>query len=371
MVVGRGETHQHLLTRLGLEDKDEANWRGDYNAIANTVQSYPPDQVASGKRPGDRTRVPPHVVARLARAFPGAKIKQHYEFRQRARLAYDPAQNRHPATGQWSTSRASRLDFTAMRRQYQALDDAFAAQATAQVRRLAVALTRRQRADHHGGLQVTAADLAGLKRVARDRLAAAQLAGATHARADLRRAGHAASHSEPQYTAPQLLDILAFNWAQAFGEQVSVIVRHTWAAGVAANLGEAAIVQSIQDALVAYVGEDPTADVQGLADSPARIATAVRTSDTTAFVNARRQVFEDPRLQGFVEAYENTSVLDDRTTDFCRAMDGLTFAVDSPVWDRPDFYPPSHYNCRRDIIPVVAGDDWAEDTPPAIDPPGF
>lgn len=98
----------------------------------------------------------------------------------------------------------------------------------------------------------------------------------------------------------------------------------------------------------------------------ARLNTAVRTNVFDAFNEARYDYFTDPALDGFVEAFEYSAILDDNTTDICSELDGSQYRADSPVWD--EYTPPNHFNCRSVLIPIVVGDDWEEDDPPAVQP---
>lgn len=83
--------------------------------------------------------------------------------------------------------------------------------------------------------------------------------------------------------------------------------------------------------------------------APARLATIVRTNTLDALNQGRRDLFEDPDVEGFVSYWEYSSVIDERTTDYCRCMDGKLFAMD----DIGLLTPPSHYNCRAISVPVT------------------
>ena len=50
-----------------------------------------------------------------------------------------------------------------------------------------------------------------------------------------------------------------------------------------------------------------------------------------------------------IEEYEYSAILDDRTSEICESLDGLTFKVaDAEVAEN---YPPMHPNCRSTVIP--------------------
>ncbi len=133
------------------------------------------------------------------------------------------------------------------------------------------------------------------------------------------------------------------------------------------------IVADAQAALEPIIGKRTEAGAliteAGLA---ARLATLVRTSLTEAFNEGRRTFFEDPSLEGYVEAYQYSAVIDDRTTEFCKRANGRIWPVRSNLWQR--FVPPNHFNCRSLLVPVVQGDQWGEsrDMPDSVQPaPGF
>lgn len=47
------------------------------------------------------------------------------------------------------------------------------------------------------------------------------------------------------------------------------------------------------------------------------------------------------------------AVIDNRTTEICRPLDGTILPVDHPFWRR--FYPPNHYNCRSTVRQLRSG----------------
>lgn len=133
------------------------------------------------------------------------------------------------------------------------------------------------------------------------------------------------------------------------------------------------IVSNAADVLEPVIGErDRSGNLITEANLPARLATLVRTSLTEAFNEGRRSFFEDDDLDGYVEAYQYSAILDSRTTEFCRRANGRIWPVDSNLWQH--YVPPNHFNCRSLMIPVVQGDQWAtsRDVPTDVTPsPGF
>jgi SPP1 gp7 family putative phage head morphogenesis protein len=100
----------------------------------------------------------------------------------------------------------------------------------------------------------------------------------------------------------------------------------------------------------------------------AYLDTLSRTNLFEAMNEARYAEFTDPDMGDFVVALEYSAILDDRTTDICEALNGKTFAADSPEWD--SLRPPNHYNCRSVLIPITAIDGWdgRESPSPSVRP---
>lgn len=108
-------------------------------------------------------------------------------------------------------------------------------------------------------------------------------------------------------------------------------------------------------------------------ESPdARLRTIVRTNTFSSINNARDAYFTDPSLGDFVKAYEYSAVLDSRTTDVCRHLEGDDAGNHSVSWykNNPQFRPPNHYNCRSLLIAVteVDFDEFEEGPEPKIQP---
>lgn len=53
-----------------------------------------------------------------------------------------------------------------------------------------------------------------------------------------------------------------------------------------------------------------------------------------------------------IVAYRYVAILDDRTTDFCRALDGSVFELFDP--DLAFYAPPNHYSCRSILVAITA-----------------
>ena len=158
------------------------------------------------------------------------------------------------------------------------------------------------------------------------------------------------------------------------------IVRNAVSRGISAgralqDISQDAYVQLAQagfltkDDLMEATGMDAAA-VAALGESAemqaARLDTIVRTNVFDAFNETRYEYFTDPALEGFVEAFEYSAILDENTTEVCSQMDSVTWPADDPRWDT--LKPPLHYNCRSVLIPVVQGDTWEPSDDPGVEP---
>jgi SPP1 gp7 family putative phage head morphogenesis protein len=75
--------------------------------------------------------------------------------------------------------------------------------------------------------------------------------------------------------------------------------------------------------------------------------TVVRNAYSSTFNKARQDLFE--RNADIIVGYQVSAILDYRTTDFCRLMDGQEFAVDN----LPHGWPPWHHKCRTILSPIT------------------
>jgi SPP1 gp7 family putative phage head morphogenesis protein len=89
------------------------------------------------------------------------------------------------------------------------------------------------------------------------------------------------------------------------------------------------------------------------------LSTVVRTKTTEIYNDARKSFWDsDPIAKQVIEAYQFSAILDDRTTDVCRELDGQIF-------EKGDFLntitPPLHFNCRSLLVPVTRFEAYRDD----------
>lgn len=88
------------------------------------------------------------------------------------------------------------------------------------------------------------------------------------------------------------------------------------------------------------------ADVPALDSLPkGRLSTIYRNAIQNAY-NAGR--YEQMRANKRNKYWLYDGVIDGRTSDICRALDGKIYPADSPVWRT--IHPPNHHNCRSTVI---------------------
>lgn len=73
----------------------------------------------------------------------------------------------------------------------------------------------------------------------------------------------------------------------------------------------------------------------------------VRNASMRSYNAGRYETFKQAR--DWIEAYQWASIIDERTSDFCDAMDGVIFAPGQVEW------PPAHHQCRSIIVAVLRG----------------
>ena len=199
----------------------------------------------------------------------------------------------------------------------------------------------------------------------RDSLLRAWDAGAAAARGEV---SGARSFAEPTFT-----PVSALRWLRE---------KAFWASGIAEDQLEAEVKGILLNALKTGEALSVTIDrvseafgpylLEGTQDAPlpgARIETIVRTNTTEAYNHGRLIELLDAKMAPFVDGVRYSAVLDSRTTEVCRFLDGRVFRLSEgggegdQLEDLLPLLPPNHFNCRSIIVGVVAGEE--------IDPGAF
>lgn len=128
-----------------------------------------------------------------------------------------------------------------------------------------------------------------------------------------------------------------------------------WVVRTKSNVPTEEMVQGLLELLSDWL---PTKDAAGRVVSPAARATVIaRTNVSDIFNNTRFQIFTSPQLESWIEAFVYSAILDGRTTELCRTLNGRIFTRE----DVQGFVPPNHFNCRSTLHPVTRLDvGWEE-----------
>ena len=174
--------------------------------------------------------------------------------------------------------------------------------------------------------------------------------------------------------AAEFFNSKAFTVTGKLTSDMLAIIQNNVSNGIKASLSTREIIDSIYEQFAAQgylTPQDAEGAMQGILQSTeaatARLSTIVRTNTFEAINEARYSYFTDPELNDFVEAMEYSAILDSRTTQICRHLDGQVHAASGEVWNGP-WRPPNHFNCRSLLIPVTEFDAWSEDDLPDMRP---
>lgn len=81
-----------------------------------------------------------------------------------------------------------------------------------------------------------------------------------------------------------------------------------------------------------------------------RLQAWISTSVTQAYERGRFTEQKRPEIKEMLWGYHYTAILDTRTTELCRKLDGMTAPIDDPAWIR--WTPPNHFGCRSHLVEV-------------------
>lgn len=120
--------------------------------------------------------------------------------------------------------------------------------------------------------------------------------------------------------------------------------------------------QEVQDFTGALVGEDGR--MLTLKEFTEKVTTLdaqynknwITTEYDTAYGQAQSAVQwnQIQKDKAVLNVLKYSAVLDERTSDICAPLDGITLPVDDPFWDK--FMPLNHFNCRCTVEQLPDGD---------------
>lgn len=143
----------------------------------------------------------------------------------------------------------------------------------------------------------------------------------------------------------QILNAESFKAVGDYSTDITKKARNIIVQGIKDGVPESEIVSLLRDELGATTDK--------------WLATVVRTKTTEIYNDARKSYWDnDEFAKQVIEAYEFSAILDDRTTDVCRFLDGKIF-------DKSEFLnkitPPLHFNCRSILVPVTRFEAYQDD----------
>jgi SPP1 gp7 family putative phage head morphogenesis protein len=162
--------------------------------------------------------------------------------------------------------------------------------------------------------------------------------------------------------AERYLTSKTFTTTNNYDENVMKIVNNTLQNSIKFDKTLAQTVAALETDLAEWL---PRTDAVGRAvNIPHRLETIVRTNTSDAMNQARTALFNEPEFKGFVEAFEYSAILDERTTEICEHLNGKILK------EFEHYTPPNHMNCRSLLIPVTINDEWdgKESPTPRIEP---
>ena len=107
--------------------------------------------------------------------------------------------------------------------------------------------------------------------------------------------------------------------------------------------------------------------VGSVADWQAR--TIARTENSKMYNMGRLTRYQDPQLEGFVEALQYSAIVDTRTTEICRHLDFRVIPIQNQA-EILEYTPPNHFQCRSVWLPVNRYEEWENTWSNAIRPEG-
>lgn len=91
-----------------------------------------------------------------------------------------------------------------------------------------------------------------------------------------------------------------------------------------------------------------------------------RNAISTIYNDARMKLFNHPDVRNYVPALQYSAILDTRTRDTHRAMDGRIYKRTDDIWK--NWKPPAGHNCRCTVIPVTTNVPYSLSPPTDLKP---
>jgi SPP1 gp7 family putative phage head morphogenesis protein len=154
----------------------------------------------------------------------------------------------------------------------------------------------------------------------------------------------------------------AEDWLKEYAYEIGVITEETVLTRIRAEL-----MKSLHEGTR---GRDTVANIKAVAGTwmSQRHAETIARTETAKMYNAGRIArWLDPEQNGFVEALQYDAIVDTRTTDLCKKLDGKIIAVSNGA-AVAKYTPPNHFKCRATWLPVSKYEEWKDDFPTDLEP---
>ena len=142
-----------------------------------------------------------------------------------------------------------------------------------------------------------------------------------------------------------LLQAEAFDMVGKYAFNVTERVKNMVRQGIKDGYGQGEIIKMCRDIMAT--------------ETETWLNTTVRTKSTEIYNEARKKYYETDELASqVVEAYQWSSILDDRTSAVCEFLDGKIYDIGelSNI-----VKPPAHFNCRSILVPITKYEDYKSD----------
>lgn len=94
------------------------------------------------------------------------------------------------------------------------------------------------------------------------------------------------------------------------------------------------------------------------------LKTVIRTKSSEMYNRARKSFWDNDEFASqIIEAYQYSAIMDDRTSDVCRSLDGKIFEKGEFT---TQITPPLHFNCRSLLVPITKFEEYKTNEPASI-----
>jgi len=176
-----------------------------------------------------------------------------------------------------------------------------------------------------------------------------------------------AKFAEASMPDADLDDALAYLRAKSFwvsgvtDQRILADVRQALLQGVSNGDTLTEIMDRLRTIFAPYVEE--SRDENGVLLNPSRLETIVRTNLIDVYNQGR--LVQGEQAEEYLEGWQYSAILDTRTTEVCRHLDGKVFeAGDKRVHA---LRPPRHFNCRSVMVPIIIGETIEEQDKITVD----